>query len=154
MTWLTVRYASSRPDEVNLGSPVFKAGRADRLARRIATGGPFLFKDPLNRGREIYLQHLGPDPKQGWLGVAGYAAKPRLECLLRWEAPAARFADPCTGRNYPPDGEGLRTYPAKVNADGVVVVDLRKGDSAFWPLDPAPDDGIQGPKGRQRQPPV
>lgn len=125
MTWLTVRYASERPDEVNLGSAVFEAGRADRLSRRIASGGPFLFKDPLNRGREVYLQHLGPNPEQGWLAVAAYAGEPRLECLLRWEAPAGRFVDPCTGRAYPADGTGLRTYPGRVDGDGVVVIDLR-----------------------------
>lgn len=125
LTWLTVRYASNRPDEVNLGSPVFEAGRADRLSRRIAADGPFLFKDPLNRGRELYLQHLGTDPKQGWLAVVAYAGEPRLECLLRWQPGAGHFVDPCTGRIYPPDGAGLRTYPGRVDGDGTVVVDLR-----------------------------
>lgn len=125
MTWFTVRYASSRPDEVNLGSPVFEVGRADRLARRIASDGPFLFKDPLNRGREVYLQHLGGVVKRGWSAVSAYAGEPRLECLLRWDRPTQRFTDPCTGRTYPPDGAGLRTYPARVDGDGIVVVDLR-----------------------------
>ena len=118
-----VRFASRNPEQVNLGPSVFRF-KASRLAREIEERGPSLHKDPLNRGRELYIQHLGPDPNSGWVAVRAYASRESLECLLRWEAGPRRFVDPCTGRSYPANGEGLTTYPATVR-DGVVSVDLR-----------------------------
>ncbi len=127
---LVVRFASQRPDEVNLGDKVFQVADAERLARRIrAEGTPFLFKDPLTQrpGREVYVQHIGSDPKRGWLAIEAYApgSPRRLECILQWDRTGARFRDPCGGGTYPADGSGLRTYPAEVDRGGQVVVDLR-----------------------------
>ena len=121
--FVVVRYASRNPDQVNLGSEVFRF-RAARLAREIDERGPFLLKDPLNRGREVYVQHLGDDPRTGWLAVHAYASRETVECLLRWDAAEQRFVDPCTGRRYPGLGDGLTTYPAHVR-NGVVTIDLR-----------------------------
>ncbi len=123
LVWVAVRFASENPDQVNLGPSVFRF-RAERLAREIGERGPFLLKDPLNRGREVYVQHLGGDARTGWLAIRAYASRQSLDCLLRWEGGARHFVDPCTGRRYPAGGEGLTTYPARVD-DGTVVVDLR-----------------------------
>ncbi len=122
-----VRFASQHPEEANLGSSVFRFD-ADRLAREIDQGGPSLFKDPLTRspGREVYIQHLGPDPARGWSAIRAYASQVRLDCLLRWDRERRHFVDPCTGLTYPPDGAGLTTYPATVSGD-TVTVDLRPG---------------------------
>ncbi|MGH9268459.1 MAG: hypothetical protein ACRD0D_09815, partial [Acidimicrobiales bacterium] len=124
LVWLAVVYASQRPDEANLGDPVFRVGRATRLAAEVAERGPALFKDPLNRGREIYLQHLGGTPEEGWLAFEAYApgAARAPRCLLVVEG--RRFRDPCGGSTFPADGTGLTGYPATVEA-GTVVVDLR-----------------------------
>lgn len=127
LVWVVVHFASENPDQVNLGSSVFRFN-ADRLAREVDERGPFLLKDPLNRGREVYVQHLGGDPGSGWLAVRAYASRQSVECLLRWEGAARQFVDPCTGRRYPAGGEGLTTYPARVE-DGTVVVDLRSSRS-------------------------
>ncbi len=121
---VVVRFASENPEQVNLGPSVFRF-QADRLAREVEERGPFLLKDPLNRGREVYVQHLGDDPDSGWVAVHAYASRESLECLLRWEGETEQFVDPCTGQRYPAGGEGLVTYPARVE-DGVVVVDLRQ----------------------------
>ncbi len=121
--WVVVRFASENPDQVNLGSSVFRF-RADRLAREVEERGPFLLKDPLNRGREVYVQHLGTNPEAGWLAVRAYASRVSVECLLRWDRNRKEFIDPCTDQAYPAGGEGLTTYPAKVEA-GKVHVDLR-----------------------------
>ena len=123
MAFAVVRFAARNPDEVNLGPSVFRF-KASRLAREIEERGPFLHKDPLDRGREVYIHHLGPDPNQGWLAVRAYASRESLDCLLRWAQAPRRFVDPCTGQSYPDSGEGLTTYPATVR-DGVVSVDLR-----------------------------
>ncbi len=130
LTFLVVRFASQRPDEVNLGDKVFEVADAERLARRIEQErAPFLFKDPLTRrpGREVYVQHVGADPKVGWLAIEAYApgAPRRLDCILVWDRVNARFRDPCGDQTFPADGSGLRTYPAEVNESGQVVVDLR-----------------------------
>jgi hypothetical protein len=125
LVYAVVRFAAQHPDDANLGSRVLRFD-ADRLAAEIAERGPFLFKDPLTRrpGREVYVQHLGRNPKRGWVGVRAYASRAALECLLRWDGAGHRFVDPCTGATYPPDGNGLVTYPAPVKG-GTVTVDLR-----------------------------
>jgi hypothetical protein len=122
LVFVVVRFASEHPDEVNLGPSVFRF-RADRLAREVDERGPFLLKDPLNRGRELYVQHLGDDVRAGWSALSAYASRVSVDCLLRWEAQPEQFVDPCTGRRYPASGDGLVTYPTQVE-DGVVVVDL------------------------------
>ena len=129
LVFLVVSYASERPDEVNLGDRVFEVGRADRLARRITEQRePFLFKDPLNRERELYVQHLGRDPKKGWLAFEAYApdAPRELRCLLDWQRDQRHFRNPCgQPATFPEDGAGLVSYEAKVDDRGLVVVDLR-----------------------------
>ena len=126
-----VRFASERPDEVNLGRDRFEVGRADVFARAIERDGPILFKDPLTSraGREIYVQHLGDDEAEGWFALDAYApGAPREErCILRWSAEDDEFTDPCGGGTVPADGdlEGLRTYPGEVDDRRAVIIDLR-----------------------------
>lgn len=132
LTFLVVRFASQRPDEVNLGDKVFKFD-ARRLARDIeGQREPLLFKDPLTSrpGREVYVQHLGDDPKKGWVTLDAYAPGQRREiaCILDWQPDTRQFRDPCSEsqQTFPEDGSGLRTYPTRVEEDGkAVVVDLR-----------------------------
>ncbi len=120
---VAVRYAARNPEKANLGGNELPLN-AKRLAREVAQRGPVLFKDPLNRDREIYVQHQGTDPEKGWVAVRAYASRVSVDCLLRWNASKRQFVDPCTKRSYPPDGEGLSTYPAPVTG-GVVRIDLR-----------------------------
>ena len=128
-----VRFASQRPDQVNLGDKRFVVGRADRFAERIEEqGAPILFKDPLTSkpGRELYVQHLGDDEAKGWLAIAAYSpGEPKLECLLTWDTKRDEFVDPCSGARYPADGTGLTVYPGEVDDRTAVVIDLRtRGD--------------------------
>ncbi len=122
---LTLRFASRNPEKANLGSSVFRF-EARSLAREVDRDGPFLLKDPLNRDREVYVQHLGDNPETGWLTIRAYASRVAIECLLRWDPRRREFVDPCTNRTYAANGEGLMTYPTKVEA-GKVNVDLRTG---------------------------
>lgn len=134
LVWLVVDLAARQPDKVNLGDDTFVVGDAKRLASRIASDGePFLFKDPLTSkpGREVYVQHVGRDEKKGWRAIEAYApgAPRELRCILRWDRNDRLFRDPCSSGGssaiYPADGAGLRTYPAVVNDDGDVEVNLR-----------------------------
>lgn len=128
---LVVRYAARNPDDANLGSREFEVGRADRLAGRISQQRePLLFKDPLTAqpGREVYVQHIGASPDDGWLAIEAYApGSPReVRCILKWERESRRFRDPCGSKTFARDGEGLVTYPGRVDTRGVVVIDLRR----------------------------
>ncbi len=124
-----VVFASKRPNDVNLGDKRFVVGSAKRFAERIdSQRTPILFKDPLTSrtGRELYVQHLGNDVRKGWLAVDAYAPGQRkLDCILRWNARGQEFRDRCSNETYPKDGTGLRTYPGTVDANGIVVIDLR-----------------------------
>jgi hypothetical protein len=131
MLWWVVRVASKNPEIANLGPEIFRFD-AERLADEIDDRGPFLLKDPLNRGRELYVQHTGSSPKRGWQAISAYAAEPDLDCLLHWRESDEEFIDPCTDQTYPADGEGLATYPVEV-VDGRVEVDLKKAASRTDP---------------------
>ncbi len=118
--------AAKQPDKVNLGDDTFVVGDAKRLAGHV----PLLFKDPLTSkpGREVYVQHVGPDHRKGWLAVEAYApGSPRqLRCILQWDGRGRVFHDPCSSATFPADGAGLRRYPVSVNRDGDVEVNLRR----------------------------
>ena len=103
------------------GALLFDAGNAQRAASDIARRGPLLFPDPQGRSRDIFVQHLGgPD----WVAFEARAPGAPRQCTLRWEQGARRFVDPCDGRSYPADGSGLVTFPARVDDDDRVIVDL------------------------------
>ena len=122
LIWTVVRFASQNPEEAGLGDPVFRVGRAERLSRDIAEDGPFLFPDPLSRGRNLYVQHLGDDPDAGWVGVEARLPDDPA-CPVQWDAEGGWFVD-CRDGTHPPDGAGLTTYDGTVE-DGKVSFDLR-----------------------------
>jgi hypothetical protein len=117
---------ASDPDvDVNLGSDVFEAGKATRMAEQVAEGGPLLFQ-ALRGDRDIYVQHLGPKARQGWRAFDAKAPDAPRRCQLRWQQDTKVFVDPCDDATYPRDGEGLVQYATTVDNEGTVVVDLRK----------------------------
>jgi hypothetical protein len=99
----------------------FDAGNAERAAADIARGGPRLFPDPQGRSRDIFVQHLGGTE---WIAFEARAAGAPRQCTLRWLQGPRQFVDPCDGRMFPPNGAGLVTFPATVDEDGRVIVDL------------------------------
>ena len=131
MLWWTVRLASRNPEIANLGPGVFRF-EAEDLADEIDDRGPFLLKDPLNRGRDLYVQHIGATPKSGWLAISVYAGDVDFDCVLQWREENEEFVDPCTDETYPADGEGLERYPVEV-VDGEVEVDLKTPPSRTDP---------------------
>jgi hypothetical protein len=110
--------------EVRLGDDEFRAGDAESQAESIAEDGPLLFSDPSGGDRDIFLQHVGDDPGEGWLAFDARPAGTSRECNATWDAGAGRFVAPCGGAVYPADGEGLTQYDVRVD-DGEVIVDLR-----------------------------
>lgn len=106
--------------EFRLGPETFTAGRAATLARRIDADGPVAFKDPLGRGRDIWIAHLG--------GRRFVAFEDRLPggCRLLLRRGETRLRNSCTGAVQPLDPPNARHYPVTVDAKGRVIVDLRR----------------------------
>lgn len=84
---------------------------------------PFLLPDASPaQTRDIYIQHLGDDEEEGWLAFSAFApGQDDRDCFLRWRPDDDAFVDPCTGETYPPDGDGLASYPTRVSDDRVYV---------------------------------
>lgn len=101
----------------------FSVGSTDRLAAEIDDRGPFLLPDasPAHQ-RDLYIQHLGKDLDLGWWALGALApGQTDRECFVVWTGD--EFEDPCTGKTYPPDGDGLTKYANRVT-DGTLYVDL------------------------------
>jgi hypothetical protein len=120
-----VELANNGTVKSHLGSQVFLAGRARQLAPLVAGGGPIGLPPLLGSTRPIYLQHLGPDEKKGWVAIQALIPGEGPRCVLRWDPGTRRFGDPCTGATFPADGTGLIRYPAVVLPSDRIQVDLR-----------------------------
>jgi hypothetical protein len=111
---------------VRLGDEVFVAGEVDRLAAAVERDGPIAIPDASpRRQRDVYLQHLGATPEEGWLAFSAQAPGAQRRCLLQWLAVEEQFADPCSDRRFPANGQGLTRYPTTVE-EGRLSVDLRQ----------------------------
>jgi len=122
-----VLWVTGQNDRVrfSLGDEQFQDITADGMAKLIADDGPVLFPDvSANRSRDIYVQHLGTDPKTGWLAFDAREAGAPRECFLDWKRDRQLFVDRCDGSEVGADGAGLRQYPAVVNANGKVVINF------------------------------
>jgi hypothetical protein len=104
-------------DVSTLGDREQWVGNADRLAKRVAKDGPFILPDlSPNKGRVVYLQHVGDKDDAGWSTILAGSE----ECPVQWDG--SKFVD-CRG-TYPADGAGLTRYKTWVDRNGVYV-DLR-----------------------------
>lgn len=122
--WAIPSLTESDVVEVRLGDDQFDAGSAEARAESVAEDGPLLFSDPSGRDRDIFVQHTGEEPTEGWTAFdARRTGQPR-ECSLEWVSEAQHFVDPCDGTVVPADGEGLLSYPVEVTEDGELIVDL------------------------------
>lgn len=113
--------------KVRLGDQQFQDLDAQRAARTIADKGPLLFSDVSGGGRDIFVQHLGEDPKAGWLAFSARPAGESRNCFLQWHTESRNFTDngKCSrSYSYPPDGGDLVHFPTTVNDAGKVIVDL------------------------------
>jgi hypothetical protein len=107
--------------DIRLGDDEFSL-RTGSVAAAIARDGPVLYPDASpNRSRDIFVQHLSTNQDEGWLAFAAQAPGAPRECQLQWEAASATFLDPCSGRRYPADGEGLTRYAVRLDGDRLYV---------------------------------
>lgn len=115
--------------QVRVGDDRFQAGPAESRAASIDRDGPILFSDVAGGQRDIYLQHLGDDPDQGWLAFDARRPDQPRDCTLVWIVDGQVFEDSCDGTIVTADGEGLAHYPAEVD-QGAVLVDLNAAQRA------------------------
>ena len=102
---------------------MFKIGKAKDQAVIVDRHGPLLFADPLQKGRDIYVNHLGPNE---WAALEVHPPGEAKSCTVKWNGQNHTFHDPCSGRDYPPDGAGLVRYKASIEKNGDLVVDLHQ----------------------------
>ncbi|MDD9369838.1 MAG: hypothetical protein PV358_06990 [Acidimicrobiales bacterium] len=131
--------ASQGKVDVRLGSDTFAEQEATDAAEKIAEGGPIVYADAAGGDRDIVLQHRGDDPNEGWIALAARPPGAARECTIqsrdrdepfRLLDPDGEVTDACDGREFPPSGEGLPSYPVTVDADGKLDVDLNAEDRA------------------------
>jgi hypothetical protein len=106
-----------------LGANNFNLGKAKNQAQIVDRNGPLLFADPLEKGRDIYVAHLGGSD---WVAVEVHPPGEPKSCTVKWSASARTFHDPCSGHDFPADGTGLVRYKATVEKNGDLVVDLHQ----------------------------
>ncbi|MFN2607985.1 MAG: hypothetical protein ABR511_08815 [Acidimicrobiales bacterium] len=105
-----------------VGTDLYVLGQATPLAGAVARQGPLLLPDPLGRGRDVYVQHLGGGD---WRTFDAHPPEAPATCVVTWRAARHAFVSGCSAATYPPDGTGLSSFPTKVDDKGRVLVDLR-----------------------------
>jgi hypothetical protein len=114
--------------KVKLGTDTFDAGSAEARAESIAAHGPVIYPDVSGGTRDIYLQHIGDDPNQGWYAFETRRPGQGRDCPLEWHSDQVQFVDVCDGTVIPANGTGLLSYPVVVTENGNLVIDLNPGD--------------------------
>jgi hypothetical protein len=118
-----VALAGSGKAKSHLASNVFKIGKAKDQAAVVDRHGPLLFADPLEKGRDIYVSHLGGT---NWAAFEVHPPGESKKCTVEWQSRPRVFRDTCSGRVYPADGIGLTRYRAYVDKKGELIIDLRR----------------------------
>ncbi|MBV8234081.1 MAG: hypothetical protein JO075_00125 [Acidimicrobiia bacterium] len=106
-----------------LGSNVFNVGKAKNQAQLIDRSGPLLFPDLVHKGRDIYVNHVGPTQ---WVAFDVHPPGESKSCAVTWNASTRTFHDPCSGHDYPADGTGLVRYKTSIDKSGNLLVDLHQ----------------------------
>ena len=121
------------------------AGQGDRRAT-----APILYGDVSDSGsgdqRDIFLQHLGDDPDEGW--YAFRAQPPGTERDCTWQLAARRGAVPghAATRTSPPGRRrGPRAPTPSRSEDGKLDIDLNLEQPAAPPRRPRPPRGTPSP---------
>ena len=127
------RYASRKPENINLGGRTFIVRDATRRAEQ-AKLGPLFFNDLVrdNRPLPLILSSLGGTD---WAALNAVPPGAAERCTVTWDQDRKVFVDPCTNGIYAPDGladtgAALTRYRADVNSKDQLVIDLNTPFSA------------------------
>ena len=111
----------TRSNTLILGDVDFGSISADNMADEIEEKGPILWPDVASGTRDIWLQHLGDGPADGWLAFDARRTGSGRECNVAWDITDRTFTDPCDGSIYPETGEGLPEIPVYINVRALVI---------------------------------
>jgi len=110
-----------RSNTLVLGSTDFGDINANRMAESILDGGPILFSDIASGSRDIWLQHLGDTPGEGWFAFDTRLPGEERECAAQWMPADRIFVNPCNGTTYPDSGEGLPQIPVFIDETTLII---------------------------------
>ena len=123
------RYASRKPENINLGGRTFVIRNATRRAEQ-AKLGPLFFNDLVRDSRPLplVLSSLGGID---WAALNAIPPGSGERCAVTWDQGRRVFVDPCTKGIYAPDGQAddgrsLIRYRAAVNAKDQLEIDLNQ----------------------------
>lgn len=119
--------ASRGEVDIKLGDEQFDAGQVESIAGSIADedGLPLLYQDLVGGRRNVYVQHLDDDPRQGWVAFGAFDPDDP-DCAVRIDRDEKVLVNECDeSTTYPLDGTGLRYYPTVVD-DGRLLVDINE----------------------------
>jgi hypothetical protein len=119
-----VAQAASRGDvDIHLGDERYNAGQIESIAQDIDEhdGLPLLYQDLGGGGRNIYVQHLDRNPREGWVAFGAFDPDDP-SCAVVIDRDAKVLVNGCDEDvTYPLDGTGLRYYPTQVEGNRLYV---------------------------------
>lgn len=123
LVWAMAVLANRGDVDIRLGDDRFDAGQVENIAQAIAKedGLPLLYQDLVGRNRNIYVQHLDDDPKQGWVAFGAFDPD-EPGCTVDIDREAEVLVNSCDeAETFPLDGTGLRYYPTRVDGNRLLV---------------------------------
>lgn len=141
--WLvTITVGKRNSPDLRIGDQTFRAGSAEARSKEIERDGPILFSDVSGRqDRDLYLQHIGDDPDEGWYAFAAQPIDRSRDCIWEWQADEERFRAACDpALTAPADGEGLTRYHVSVD-EGALIVDLNYEERSRYEQEREDDEG-------------
>ena len=111
----------TRSNTLVLGSIDFGDTNVTRLAETISDEGPLLFPDIASGTRDIWVNHVGESPGEGWFAFEARLPGESRDCSVGW-APADRtFVNGCSGQTFPETGEGLPQIPVFIDETDLII---------------------------------
>ena len=111
----------TRSNTLILGDTDFGSINADNMADEIEENGPILWPDIASGDRDIWLQHVGDDPGEGWTAFDARLPGQARECAVQWSVASRTFTGPCDGASYDESGDGLPPIPVYINVRTLVI---------------------------------
>lgn len=123
----------------------FDAGKAEKLANEIHDHHqPVFFPDVSgNHVVNLYVQHVGSDPRKGWVVFDVQVPRAKTGCVWRWQSDDHRFRASCDRRRtLAADAPTVDHYPVRV-VKGRLKIDLTTNPSKSGPSKSGPSKAHQ-----------